>query len=320
MKEPLASIDLGTNSARLLIGTLDEGRHIHPLVVKKRITRLGGGFSRITGLSPEARSRTLAVLHDFAAEIEKQGVTDIRAVATSAVRDAVNGAEFVDEVVRETGIRLRIIDGREEAILNLRGVMAGLEIEGDFLVFDIGGGSTEYTLARGDLPRFTRSLPLGVVRLTEGKADLSSMEDKINRELETLRREIVTTGHEETLSGAILVGTAGTPVTLAAIDVKLPDFNYRKVHGHSLSLEAIARIRNTLLPLTPKQRLNVPGLEKGREDLVVAGILITVRTMEMFGFDHLVVCDTGLLEGLLLTPYETNSAYSLLSDSGRAAR
>lgn len=299
MKEPLASIDLGTNSARLLIGTLDEERHIHPLVVKKRITRLGGGFSRTTGLSPEARARTLEVLLDFAAEIEKQGVADIRAVATSAVRDAANGAEFVEEVVRETGIRLRIIDGREEAILNLRGVAAGLGLEGDFLVFDIGGGSTEYTLARGEALRFTRSLPLGVVRLTEGKRDIPSMEDKINRELEALRRDMVAAGHDKTLSQAILVGTAGTPVTLAAIDVKLPDFDYRKVHGHSLSLPDIANIRTRMFPMTPEQRLRVSGLEKGREDLVVAGILITMKTMELFGFDRFVVCDTGLLEGIL---------------------
>ena len=299
MKHPAASIDLGTNSARLLIGTLDEGRQIRPLFVKKCITRLGGGFSRTTGLSPEARSRTLAVLRDFAVEITRHGVADIRAVATSAVRDAVNGPEFVEEVFHETGIRLRIIDGREEALLNLRGVAAGLRLEGRFLLFDIGGGSTEYTLAQGASMIFTRSLPLGVVRLTEGKGDIPSMEDKIDRELEALRRDMVAAGHETFLSQAILVGTAGTPATLAAIDVKLSDFDYRKVHGHSLSLKAITRIRDTLFPLTPHQRLHVPGLERGREDLVVAGILITMRTMELFGFERLTVCDTGILEGIL---------------------
>jgi exopolyphosphatase/guanosine-5'-triphosphate,3'-diphosphate pyrophosphatase len=301
MEEPLASIDLGTNSARLLIGRIDSGRSIRTLLVKKEITRLGGGFSRETGLSPEARGRTLAVLRDFAVELERNHVTKIRAVATSAVRDAVNGVAFVDEVLRETGIRLRVIDGLEEAILNLRGVVAGIGVEGESLVFDIGGGSTEYTLARGDVLRFTRSLPLGVVRLTEGKGDVAAMEEKITRELEALREEILSAGHGVALAGSTLVGTAGTPATLAAVHMKLSDFDYRRAHGQSLSLDAIRTIRDTLLPLTPEQRLTVPGIEKGREDLVVAGILITVRTMEMFGFESLTVCDTGLLEGLLLS-------------------
>jgi exopolyphosphatase/guanosine-5'-triphosphate,3'-diphosphate pyrophosphatase len=301
MEEPLASIDLGTNSARLLIGRIDGGRHIQPLVVWKKITRLGGGFARETGLSREAGDRTLAVLRDFATEIENHRVAGVRAVATSAVRDAVNGGAFVEEVLREAGIRLRVIDGREEALLNLRGAVAGLGIEGDSLVFDIGGGSTEYTLARGAVPLFTRSLPLGVVRLTEGKGHVAAMEEKITRELETLREEMLAAGHGGTLSGAMFVGTAGTPATLAAVHMRLPDFDYRKVHGHSLSLDAIRTIRDTLFPLTPKQRLSIPGVEKGREDLVVAGILITVRTMEMFGFESMIVCDTGLLEGLLLT-------------------
>jgi exopolyphosphatase/guanosine-5'-triphosphate,3'-diphosphate pyrophosphatase len=303
MEEPLASIDLGTNSARLLIGLIDNGRLVRTLFVKKEITRLGGGFSRETGLSPEARDRNLAVLRDFAAEVGKFRVREVRAVATSAVRDAVNGGAFVDEVFRETGIRLRVIEGREEAILNLRGVVAGLALEGDSLIFDIGGGSTEYTLARGEVPRFSRSLPLGVVRLTEGKGDVAAMEEKITRELEALREEMLSARHGISLRGATLVATAGTPVTLAAVHMKLSDFDYRKAHGQSLTLDAIRTIRDTLFPLTPEQRLTVPGIEKGREDLVVAGILITVRTMEMFGFESLTVCDTGLLEGLLLAPH-----------------
>jgi exopolyphosphatase/guanosine-5'-triphosphate,3'-diphosphate pyrophosphatase len=307
-EEPLASIDLGTNSARLLIGTVDSGRNIRSLVVKKEITRLGGGFTRQTGLSPEARARTLAVLRDFATEIENHRVVGIRAVATSAVRDAVNGQAFVEEVFRETGIRLRVIDGREEAMLNLRGVVAGLGLQGESLVFDIGGGSTEYTLARGDMPSFTLSLPLGVVRLTEGKDDVAAMEEKVNRELEALRVQLLSVVPGWCPADTTLVGTAGTPATLAAVHLKLSDFDYRRVHGHSLSLEAIRTICDTLLPLTPGQRLTVAGIEKGREDLVAAGILITVRTMEMFGFERMTVCDTGLLEGLLLAPSDEDSS------------
>lgn len=301
MEKTSAAIDLGTNTARLLIGSIDSGPVIRPLAVKRVVTRLGGGFTREKGISGEARERTLAALRDFAADMRRYAVDRVRAVATSAVRDAVNGRAFADEVFSETGIRLEIIDGHEEALLTLRGVVSGLGREGDFLVFDIGGGSTEYTLARGTNPLFTRSLPLGVVRLTEGKGAVPAMEEKISRELEILRSEMMRDGHSSFPAGATLVGTAGSVTTLAALDMELTPYDPLKVQGYILSMEAIRRIFDRLLPLTPEQRLLLPGMEKGREDLIVAGILITLKTMELFGFDSLTVSDTGILEGILLS-------------------
>ncbi|MRR34186.1 Ppx/GppA family phosphatase [bacterium] len=302
MEKASAAIDLGTNTARLLIGSIDSGPVIRPLAVKRVVTRLGGGFTRETGISGEARERTLAALREFAADMRRHAVDRVRAVATSAVRDAVNGRAFADAVFSETGIRLEIIDGQEEALLTLRGVVSGLgRKEGDFLVFDIGGGSTEYTLARGTNPRFTRSLPLGVVRLTEGKGAVPAMEEKISRELGILHSEMVRDGHSSFPAGATLVGTAGSVTTLAALDMELTPYDPLKVQGYVLSMEAIRRIFDRLLPLTPEQRLLLPGMEKGREDLIVAGILITLKTMELFGFDSLTVSDTGILEGILLS-------------------
>lgn len=301
MHTPCASIDLGTNSARLLIGSADPGKGIRPLLVKRKITRLGGGFSKETGLSHEARRRTLAVLHEFAEEIQRHDVRQIRAVATSAVRDAVNGEDFIAEVYQRTGILLEVIDGREEGLLTLRGIFSGIQAEGDVLIFDIGGGSTEYTLARNETPLFTQSLPLGVVRLTEGKNSIKAMEDKIDRELETLLTGLAQAGYPACVPGTRLIGTAGTPTTLAGIDLGVTDYTAVSVHGHILSFEVIRNIFTRLLPLTPEQCLLVPGIEKGREDLILAGTLITLRTMERFGFDNLTVSESGLLEGLLLT-------------------
>lgn len=296
-----ASIDLGTNSARLLIGSVDSRSRIRPLFVKREITRLGGGFSKETGLSLEARKRSLAVLQEFADEIQRHGVKKIRAVATSAVRDAVNGGRFVDEVFRETGITLEVIDGREEGLLTLRGIFSGIHGEGDVLIFDIGGGSTEYTLAHDETSLYTKSLSLGVVRLTEGKKSISAMEDKIHRELESLRADLSLAGYPEVSPNTRLIGTAGTPTTLAGIELEVRDYDSRSVHGHILSLDTIRNIYARILPLTPEQRLLVPGIERGREDLILAGTLITMRTMERFGFDFLTVSESGLLEGLLLT-------------------
>jgi len=301
MPIPCASIDLGTNSARLLIGFVDSPSSIRPLVVKRVITRLGGGFTRDNGLSAEARARSLTVLSAFADEIRRQQVTKVRAVATSAVRDAANGKQFIDEVFRETGLLLEVIDGREEGLLTLRGIFSGIRGAGDSIIFDIGGGSTEYTLARDEASLFTRSLPLGVVRLMEGKDSLAAMEDKIHRELEGLRAEMTGAGLDRFSAGARLVGTAGTPTTLAGIDLKVTDYEARSVHGHCMSRAAIKEIYRRILPMTPEQRLSVPGIDRGREDLIVAGTLVTIRTMELFDQESLIVSEAGLLEGLLLS-------------------
>jgi exopolyphosphatase/guanosine-5'-triphosphate,3'-diphosphate pyrophosphatase len=302
MRNNIAAIDLGTNTARLLIGFVDGDGLIRPQLLRRHITRLGGGFAKGSGISPHARERTIEAMRDFSGYLESYRVGRVRAVATSAVRDAVNGAEFVAEVFEKTGIRLEIIDGNEEALLTLQGVLSGLDdTRGDFFIFDIGGGSTEYTLADADRLHFTMSLPLGVVRLTEGKVCPDAMEEKISRELARLAGEIERAGLAKKTSNAVLVGTAGTATTLAAIHLKMADYDYRRVNNHCLSLADIKRIFAELVPLTPDERLKVIGLEKGREDLIIAGIMITIRTMEVFDFDRLKVSDYGLLEGVMLS-------------------
>ncbi|HTP66104.1 MAG TPA: Ppx/GppA phosphatase family protein [Geobacteraceae bacterium] len=301
MKYPLAAIDLGTNTARLLIGNMDAGGRIIPVVYMRRITRLGGGFTKDKGISAAACERSLAALNDFAEEMRRHGVGRIRAVATSAVRDAVNGEEFVARVLSETGIELKVIDGATEGRLTLRGVLAEIdEKDADFMVFDVGGGSTEYTLARGEQVLFTESLPLGVVRLTEGKNSFAAMEEKVLRELARLREMLVKRDLLPRLESAVLVGTAGTATSLAAISMKMIEYDYRLVNNYVMDIDEIREIMATLLPLKPDERLAVPGLEKGREDLIIAGILIIVKTMETFGFRRLKVSDFGLLEGVLL--------------------
>ncbi len=302
MRENIAAIDLGTNTARLLIGFIDDHGIIRPHLHRRHITRLGGGFTKDSGISLQARTRGIDAMRDFSEYLKNRRVTRVRAVATSAVRDAVNGAEFVAEVFKKTGIRLEIIDGDEEALLTLQGVISGLnDRRGDFFVFDIGGGSTEYTLAEADKLLFTRSLPLGVIRLTERKGLPDAMAEKISRELTKLAGDIEKAGFSKKTAGAVLVGTAGTATTLAAIHLKMADYDYRRVNNHCMSLDDIKKILSELAPMTPDERLKVVGLEKGREDLIIAGIMITVRTMEMFGFERLKISDYGLLEGVLLS-------------------
>ena len=301
MQQLVAAIDLGTNTARLLIGYGDSLRNIRPVVIKRWITRLGGGFTREEGIAEEAKERTVTAMVDFAEEIKKHCVTRVRAVATSAVRDAINRKSFCDEIFTKTGVNLEIIGSKEEGLLTLQGVLAGIDdSSGCLLLFDVGGGSTEYTLALDGKPLFTDSLPLGVVRLTEAKRDPASMVEKISRELTIFKTNLENGGFLNFFKRATLVGTAGTATTLAAISMKMTDYDYKQVNNHTLTLREIREIYATLLPMTPKERLRVPGLEKGREDLIIAGTLITLSTMEMFGFSHLKVSDFGLLEGVFL--------------------
>lgn len=170
----------------------------------------------------------------------------------------------------------------------------------ELLIFDVGGGSTEYTVARGGEACFIRSLPLGVVRLTEGKVMPAAMQEKIRRELALLGREMESAGCRVD-SGVPLVGTAGTATTLAAISMEMEDYDYRKVNNAMVPREKVREIYARLLPLSPEERLKVPGLEKGREDLIIAGTMITLQTMEMFGAESLKVSDYGLLEGLVVS-------------------
>jgi exopolyphosphatase/guanosine-5'-triphosphate,3'-diphosphate pyrophosphatase len=302
MQSPIAAIDLGTNTARLLIGNSDATQTVSPLLYLRRITRLGGGFTKDKGISVEAGERTMAALREFASEIDRCNVVRTRAVATSAVRDAVNGKEFRDLILKESGIKLEIIDGETEGFLTLQGVLAGIdERSANFLVFDVGGGSTEYTIAQREKVLFMESLPLGVVRLTEREITCESMAEKIYRVLLTLHEKMAKNGLLHYLENATLVGTAGTATTLASISMKMTDYDYLLVNNYVIGLDEIKDIFATLLSMTPEQRLTVAGLEKGREDLIIAGILITLNTMELFGFRKLKVSDFGLLEGVLLS-------------------
>ena len=301
MTERIAAIDFGTNTARLLIADRFADGSFSQVCIKRTIVRLGGGFCRTEGLAEDAIERAMACLHDFSCEINHRGVTAVRAVATSAVRDAVNGAAFVARVERETGIRLAVIDGQLEGNIALQGVLAGLQMRPPhLLMFDVGGGSTEYTYARASSPLFVQSLPLGVVRLTEGKGEPDAMRDKIARELDRLEQQLVQSGIVIDPSSAMLVGTAGTATTLAAISLEMTEYDYRRVNNHRLERTEIQRIYDLLLPLAPAERLQVPGLEPGREDLIIAGCLITLMTLERFGFESMTVSDYSLLEGLIV--------------------
>ncbi|MDD2308970.1 MAG: exopolyphosphatase [Desulfuromonadaceae bacterium] len=303
MNDYCAAIDFGTNTARLLIA-MRSASGIVPVRVEREVVRLGGGFTDHCGLSAEAQERGLACLHRFSGIISDYGVCQVQASATSAVRDAVNGRAFVDKVFADTGINLVVIDGNTEARLTLRGVLSGLDTEHDKLVvLDVGGGSTEFTVSSHGYPVFIKSMPIGVVRLTEGFRTHIDMIERVSSVIDQLEKDLSSAGI--VVSGdSELVGTAGTATTIAAIKLEMVDYDYRKVNNYTVSRGDIAEIFQRLSQLLPQERLSIKGVEKGREDLIIAGLVIITSVMDRFGFNRLKVSDFGLLEGLALSGRE----------------
>jgi len=296
-----ASIDVGTNTVRLLIGEVHDGRVV-PERYRRAITRLGGGFSREEGLSSAAMSRTLEALQGFAEEIRSEGVQSVRAVGTEALRKAPNGGQFAEEVKTQTGLSLEIIEGDEEARLTSAGVLAALSPQPhQCLIFDIGGGSTEFILAEEGRVSFHKSYPLGVVRLAE---DVSSSEER-TRVIESAIDELI---HDLAVSGCklkkeknfALVGTAGTVTTLAAVNMEMEDYDWRRVNNYRLERQELREIYQRLLDLSPEEREEVPGMEKGRGDLIIPGISVVLELLEKIDCSFLIVSDFGLLEGALI--------------------
>jgi exopolyphosphatase/guanosine-5'-triphosphate,3'-diphosphate pyrophosphatase len=267
------------------------------------VTRLGEGQARTGALGETPMARTAEAVASYVERARALGASEIVIVGTSAVREAENGHGFVRSLGERTGVAVEIISGEDEARLTVRGVLDGLDRPpGALIVFDIGGGSTEYTLVDDGTIVASVSLRLGVVPLAErfpvrGRVSAAGFED-IEAAVESqLRRELparLTSGH-----AARLIGTAGTVTTLAALDLGLHEYDPARVNGHVLDRNAIARQRDRLCGLTADERGALPCLEPGRADLIVPGLAIVTATMAELSRETLIVSDMGLREGLM---------------------
>ena len=308
-----ASIDLGTNTLRLLVAEVGPDGVLKPIVWRRAITRLGGAYTEERGIDKASAHRAFKALEGFVEVLIDHGITDVMAAATSVIRRAVNRDWFASEVLRRTGIRLSVISGLEEARLSLLGVLSvtgGAHAKS--LVIDIGGGSTEYIAADGETLGGAWSMEMGVVHLTERylvsdppkEAELNSMASDIMGTIASLKERMGIDGIEvarfSASAGAIMVGTAGTVTTLAALDLGLEAYDASKVNNYTLTRKRVGEIYAHLARLTLDERVGILSLEKGREDLIMAGCAITLLSMDGFGFGELVVSDAGLLEGIII--------------------
>ncbi|MEW6143826.1 MAG: Ppx/GppA phosphatase family protein [Thermodesulfobacteriota bacterium] len=300
----IASIDIGSNTFRLLVSETGEGASLKKLYICREITRLGEGLAPGKMLiSPNAMDRSLKALSGFSLKLKEYGVGKLRAVATSAVRESLNGQDFIRKVESETGISVDVISGDEEARLTVRGVLNSVSFgTPDCLIFDIGGGSTEYIYIEGGEIREIASTGLGVVRLTEkylgGETDTDSDIASLNRDVRGTIADGLSCFPAAGGDRLTLIGTAGTPTTLAAIELGLEKYDPALVNNFVLTRGMIERTLEILLGLPKTGRTKVPGLEKGREDLIISGISIVLNTMDRFSATSMVVSDAGLLEGV----------------------
>ncbi len=298
-----ASIDIGSNTVRLLILESGEPGEFREIDSIRRITRLGQGMDTQKRLASGPMGNTLAVLKEFRQACSKYGVIPIRAVATSAVREAKNKDEFIREAREQSGIHIEVIPWEEEARLTLKGVFWKIPHQNRrILTFDIGGGSTEFILSEGDQVVGATGTSLGTVRLTEKYITRHPVPE---REYENLTAHI-----QEELAGAkdslpavnpeIVIGTAGTVTTLAALDKNIYPYDPLKVHAVSLPLANIEKIQDDLKAQSIEQRLQLKPLEPGREDLIIAGSAIVLETLRTFDCPALLVSEYSLREGIIL--------------------
>lgn len=302
-----AVLDIGSNTIRLLIAEITTKKTFNKIHYQHSIARLGQGLQQTGQICEDGKNRALLVFHEVVDVCKRCGVQaeEITAVATAAVREASNGQAFVAEVFQATGLRIQIISGEIEAKLALQGAMLGLseEIGSDMLLFDIGGGSTEFTRVSHGKLKSTISTKMGVVRLTESylksnPVSVSDYADAKSAALNFLKEVESSWGHDARLP-KYLVGTAGTVTTLAAIAQNMAIYDAFKIDGYVILYQDFQTLRDDLLRKTHDQRLAVPGLEKGREDVIVAGLAIIDVMFSRWGHDALIAVDSGLLVGLL---------------------
>ena len=297
----VAVVDIGSNSTRLLIADVRDGR-VTELDRRSVVTRLGEGVDASGRLGDAPQARVLATLDDYGAAISARRC-DVRvAVLTSAVRDAENGAAFTETVRSRYGLDARTLSGDEEARLTYLGATAGREDPTPRMVIDIGGGSTELIVGAAGAVEFHTSMQAGVVRHTE--RHLASDPPR-PEELEALASDVLGVLKAAVPSGLLdrprsSVAVAGTATSAAAIDLALEPYDPEQIEGHHLSQERLSELLSRLAAMPLAERREVPGLDPARAPTIVAGIVILSTVLRCFGLDATEVSEHDILWGVAL--------------------
>lgn len=297
----VAAIDIGTNSMRLMLCEI-VGNSIAKKEKELIVTRIGKDLSKTGHITEKSFVRNIDALKYFKNKADRYGAQEVYTIATSAVRDALNGEAFAADAKSQAGVDIRIISGEEEAELGLKGVMS--EIEDPFentLVIDIGGGSTELVLGSKDKIEYSVSIPAGTVRMTEqfvasnpiSNEDISNMKNR----LAELFKEPLEYFSKKRIDRVIAIG--GTATTVAAIFHGLSIYDPAAVHNTVIDISFLKETFTRLKDMNVQARFDVKGLQKERADVIPAGIYILKHLMEGLNKDRLAISENDNLEGII---------------------
>jgi len=310
-----AAIDIGSNTFRMLIARSSAGKSWETKYYTHRIVRLSEGLQHTGRLSENGMQRAMQAMQEFSAIIREHDLkpANTLAVATAAMREAENGAALRQQILEQSGIPIRIVDGQTEAAMSLAGATAVLKTEkrSNMLLFDIGGGSTEFVRSRNTLTVDTISRKMGVVRLVEAhlssdppsESDYQAMLNAADGHLKAVESH-----WGDACIPDFLIGTAGTVTTLAAIHLNLHPYVVDKINNHVITEEEFYTLRDRLLGMTHAERQALPTIEQGRADLMVAGLAIIQSIFQRWHYDELSIVDAGLLEGAWLSAQPSSPA------------
>ena len=307
----IAAIDIGTNSIHMIVVRVRPDLSFEVIDREKDMIRLGAGGLDGRSLTTTAMSAALQTLTKFKRLAETHKVDEIIAAATSATREAENGGDFIAEVDRQTGIRIRVISGTEEARLIHLAAGYGVDVGGSTaVVIDIGGGSVEVTLGTATQLALGKSFKTGVIRLTERfvKSDPLSERDErrlvkhLNQEMGTYLDQVAMRGFDR------VIGTSGTILSLGAIALSEAGERPEDLRNRRVSAKALHKIRKRLTEFNIEERLAMPGLDPRRGDLSVAGSVLLDTIIKRLGAEEFVLCDLALREGLVLDYVHRNSS------------
>jgi exopolyphosphatase/guanosine-5'-triphosphate,3'-diphosphate pyrophosphatase len=306
----LASIDIGTNSTRLLVADYQRNKLI-PLERKMKITRLGKGLIQKGIILNDSVEKTLGAVIEYRDLIRSHNVENYRAVGTSALRKASNSDWFVSYIYKNSGIKTDIISGAEEASLSFYGAVRETDLRsslfrknkpGNILVLDIGGGSTEFILGdkKCDM-KIIESIDIGCVSLTEkfiggdipDKDSLERMHVYIRDGLKNVVKKI------NSLGPVSMIGVAGTITTLAAIDMGLKKYDSDRIHRYILNLKRLEEIYKNLCSLSLESRKKVTGLDPKRADIIIGGTAILLAVLKLIKSRYLMVSERDILDGII---------------------
>jgi exopolyphosphatase / guanosine-5'-triphosphate,3'-diphosphate pyrophosphatase len=308
MKQRRAVIDIGTNSVKLLVADVGDGK-VDPVLEDSEQTRLGAGFYETHLLQEQAILQTAKAVADFVRTARGLEASSTRIIATSAARDARNQMEFRQAIEQAAGLKVEIISGEQEADWAFQGVTSDPELASQpLLLLDVGGGSTEFILGKGEQKHFRESFQLGTVRLLEKlppgdpptAAQLTQCRKWVKDFLETevrpklgpaLKKEIKLDEEQRPVQ---LVGTGGTTTILARMEAKLTSYDRQRIEATRLSLERVRWHAEKLWGMPLEERKMIVGLPKKRADVILPGVVVYEGIMEAFGFHQLRVSTRGL--------------------------